>query len=96
MNQFILRHGLAVEGGDLDYAHDFARSLTAAGRSQLHQIAAALRVMALRFDAIWSSPLVRARQTAGIVAMALKIKTEPVLADELKPSGDIEKLRAYP
>jgi phosphohistidine phosphatase len=92
MNLFLLRHGRAVEGGGLDSAHDFARPLTAAGRSQLRQIAATLRVMALRFDVIWSSPLVRAQETAGIVAAALKIKTEPVLADELKPSGDIKKL----
>ena len=88
MNLFLLRHGLAVEGGGLDYAHDCARPLTLAGRSQLHQIAAALRVMALRFDVILSSPLVRAQETAGVVAAALKIKTEPVEVDELKPSGD--------
>jgi phosphohistidine phosphatase len=92
MNLFLLRHGLAVKGGGLDYAHDFARPLTLAGRSQLHQIAAALRVMALRFDVILSSPLVRAQETAGIVAAALKIKTEPAPVDELKPAGDMKKL----
>ena len=92
MNLFLLRHGLAVEGGDLDYAHDFARPLTLAGRSQLHQIATALRLMALRFDVIFSSPLVRAQETAGIVAAALKIKTEPAPVDELKPDGDMKKL----
>jgi phosphohistidine phosphatase len=92
MNLFILRHGLAAERGDLGYTHDFARPLTPAGRSQLHQIAAALRAMALRFDAILSSPLVRAQETAGIVAAGLKIKTEPAPVDELKPAGDMKKL----
>ncbi len=92
MNLFLLRHGLAVERGEFDFASDSLRPLTAKGRRQLRQTGAALRRMKLDFDLIWSSPLVRARQTAEIVAADLKLKKRLAFADELKPGGDLTKL----
>ena len=90
MNLFLLRHGIAVERGDLDYQNDAARPLTPKGRRQLRQVAAAVRALELRFDAVWSSPLVRARQTGEI--MSRKFKAGLVFAGELKPGGDPRKL----
>jgi phosphohistidine phosphatase len=92
MNLFLLRHGIAVERGDLDFANDDARPLTPKGKRQLRQAAAALRALELRFDAILSSPLVRARQTAEIVAAELKLQKRLAFADELKPGGSAKKL----
>jgi len=92
MKLFLLRHGIAVERGDLDFANDAERPLTPKGKRQLRQAAAALRALELRFDAILSSPLVRARQTAEIVAAELKSKRRPAFADELKPGGSAKKL----
>jgi len=92
MNLYLLRHGLAVEREEFDYANDAARPLTPKGKKQLRTAAAALGAMGLGFDAMLSSPLVRARQTAEIIATELKLKNQPVLADELKPGGTAKKL----
>ncbi len=51
-----------------------------------------MRAMELRFDVILSSPLVRARQTAEIVAADLKLAKRLVFADALKPGGDAKKI----
>ncbi len=92
MNLYFLRHGIAVERGAPGFETDASRQLTPKGRRQLHKVTAAIRVMNVRFDMILSSPLVRARQTAEIVATDLKLKKRLVLADELKPGGDAKKL----
>jgi len=92
MNLFCLRHGLAVEREEFDFANDHLRPLTPKGKRQLPKIAAAMCAMELRFDVILSSPLVRARQTAEIVAADLKLQKQLVFADELKPGGDAKKL----
>jgi phosphohistidine phosphatase len=92
MNLFVLRHGIAVEPGAPGVASDAERPLIPKGRRQLHQITAAMRDLALRFDVILSSPLVRARQTAEIVAADLKLKQRLTLATELKPGGNAKKL----
>jgi phosphohistidine phosphatase len=92
MNLFLLRHGVAVERDELDYAGDAARPLTPKGKRQLRAVAAALRAMGLCFDVILPSPLVRARQTTEIIAAELKSQKRLVFADELKPGGDAKKL----
>ena len=92
MNLFLLRHGVAVERDEFDYAGDAARPLTPKGKKQLRTVAAALRALGLCFDVILSSPLVRARQTAEIIAVELKLQKHLVFADELKPGGDAKKL----
>ena len=92
MNLYFLRHGLAVEGDAFNYASDAARRLTPKGKKNLRAVAAALRAMEPRLDMIWSSPLMRARQTAEIIAAKLKLKKRLALADELKPGGAAKKL----
>ena len=92
MNVFFLRHGLAVELDEFDYANDAARPLTPKGNKQLRTVATALHAMELRPDLIWSSPLVRARQTAEIIAEELKLKKSLAYVEELKPGGDEKKL----
>ena len=92
MNLFLLRHGIAVERAEFDFASDGLRPLTAKGRQQLRQTCIALRKMKLNFDLILSSPLVRAAQTAEIVAVDLKLKKRLFFADELKPGGSPKKL----
>ena len=98
MHLFLLRHGLAVEPGTAGFETDASRPLTPNGKRQLVKVAKAMRRMELSFDVIWSSPLVRARQTAEIVAKELKATKQLKLVDELSPGGDavklIKKLRA--
>jgi len=92
MDFFLLRHGIAVEREGFGSASDGLRPLTAKGRRQLRQTCGALRKLKLEFELIWSSPLVRARQTAEIVATELKLKKRLAFADELKPGGSPKKL----
>jgi len=92
MELFLLRHGLAAERGTPGFANDADRPLTPQGRRQLRKIAAAMRQMELSFDAILSSPFLRARQTAEIVGKELKLKKRLAFADELQPGGNEKKL----
>ena len=92
MNLFLLRHGLAVEREEMDFDGDDARPLTPKGRRQLRKVAAAMRALKLDLNVIFSSPLVRAQQTAEIVVKQLKFKRKAVLTYELRPGGSAEKL----
>jgi phosphohistidine phosphatase len=67
MTLYVLRHGPAENepppGGD-----DGARRLTARGREKVREAAAGMRALGLTFDAILTSPLPRAAETAELVA----------------------------
>jgi phosphohistidine phosphatase len=92
MNLYILRHGIAVEPGTAAYAKDADRPLTPKGERKLGQIAEALEDLGISFDLILSSPFLRARQTAELVAEALKNRKQLSLSDELTPHGNPKKL----
>lgn len=62
MKLYFLRHSEALDGAD-----DAARPLSPHGRKQAACIGEFLRAADVEFDAAYSSPLVRARQTAEIV-----------------------------
>lgn len=65
---YVLRHGIAEDapvGGD-----DGARKLTDRGRDKVSRAAAGMRAAGLKFDAILTSPLARATETAEAVAAA--------------------------
>jgi phosphohistidine phosphatase len=86
MKLVIIRHGIAVE---LDESakgkmSDAERPLTKPGRKKMHDGARGLTRVVDRIDVLASSPLLRAQQTAAIVAEAfggMKVAT----VDELKP-----------
>ena len=92
MKIHVLRHGIAVVRDDLDVKNDSARQLTARGKRQLRQTAAAMKKMGLRFDLILSSPYLRAKQTAEIVAESLKLKKQLKFSDALAPDGSPKNL----
>jgi phosphohistidine phosphatase len=103
MNIFILRHGIAVERGTEGFEKDSERPLTDKGKRQLRKSAAAMKRLKLRFDLILSSPYVRARQTAEIVADELKLKKHLKLSDALKSEnhpetmiGEMSRLKPKP
>jgi len=62
MKLYFLRHADAVDGAD-----DAARALSEHGRTQSSEIGRFLKHAGVEFDAAYSSPLVRAKQTAEIV-----------------------------
>ncbi len=92
MHLYILRHGIAVEPGTAAYAHDSDRPLTPEGKRKLRKIARALKTMDISFDWILSSPFLRARQTAEIIADVLDSRRRLELTDSLIPSGDPAQL----
>jgi phosphohistidine phosphatase len=94
MNIFILRHGIAADRGTEAFERDSERPLTGKGKRQLRRSAEAMKRMKLRFDLILSSPYVRARQTAEIVAEELKSKKRLKLSDTLKSENDPEAMIA--
>jgi phosphohistidine phosphatase len=69
MRLLLLRHGIAAPLGK-GIARDEDRPLTALGVRQLRQVAAGLVKLVPRPRAILTSPLLRARQTADILAHA--------------------------
>jgi phosphohistidine phosphatase len=92
MKIHVLRHGIAAMRDDLDIENDSGRPLTPKGKRQLRQIAGAMTKMGLRFDLILSSPYLRAKQTAEIVAKSLKLEKRLKFSDALAPDGSLENL----
>jgi phosphohistidine phosphatase len=92
MNLYLLRHGIAVDPSAPDFAKDAERPLTPKGRRRLLQIAKAMGVLKISLDVILSSPYVRAKQTAEIVAKELKRRKKLKFSDELTPGGNPKSL----
>lgn len=92
MNLCLMRHGLAVERGARGFEDDAHRPLTPKGRRLLRKISAAFHALEPDFDVILFSPLVRAHQTAEIVAKQLKLQNRLVISTELSPDGSVKKL----
>jgi phosphohistidine phosphatase len=74
MDLYILRHAIAAERNTKGRDTDFERALTQEGEEKLRRVARAMRNLELSFDLILSSPYVRARQTAELVATALALR----------------------
>jgi phosphohistidine phosphatase len=98
MDLFFMRHAAAEprEG----YAHDHQRPLTAPGREQQRRVAQALCPILQPLHHLLSSPLVRARQTADIVAEALAfpgpIEETAVLGADCTVGALVDLLQGYP
>ncbi len=71
MELYLLRHGEAGES-----PRDEDRELTPRGHEQARAVAAGIAWLGLEFDAILTSPLPRARQTAEPVARTLKARLD--------------------
>jgi phosphohistidine phosphatase len=94
MRLLFLRHGIAEDAGP--GRPDLARALTAEGRELMIAAAAGMRSLAVQPDAILTSPLVRARQTAEIVAEALGLQ-DRLREDDRLPGcelGDLQDIVA--
>ena len=68
MELYLMRHGIAADRADGRWSRDSERPLTEEGIAKMREIAKGLSAAGVAFDTIISSPLVRARETAGIVA----------------------------
>jgi phosphohistidine phosphatase len=84
---YLVRHAEAAPGEP-----DDVRPLTSAGRAAARDLAARLAADGLRPDAVLSSPLLRARETAAELARALDSELET--NERLAPGADADALRA--
>ncbi len=75
MKIYFLRHGVAVEPEDWK-GNDYDRPLTDDGRERMRREAKAIRKLELKLDAILTSPLLRAKETADIVARELRMPSK--------------------
>ncbi|HKY09286.1 MAG TPA: phosphohistidine phosphatase SixA [Candidatus Binatia bacterium] len=92
MNLYLMRHGIALSANDASVASDEERPLSAKGAKRLRRAAKGMRRLGLSFDALLTSPLTRARQTADIVAAALAAETLVEEIPDLSPEGTVEHL----
>ena len=83
---YLIRHGVAAERGDA-WPEDAKRPLTDRGVRRLRKAAAALSALGVSFDVLLSSPLVRARQTAEILAEGLEPHPPVELSEALSPGA---------
>lgn len=85
MNLYLFRHSLAVPLGEKSIATDEERFLSKDGRTLAARAGRGMRALELEFDAILHSPLVRARETAEIVADQLDARKRLRVCDALRP-----------
>jgi len=92
MELYILRHAIAelltasVRGGDS------GRQLTAEGAGKMRRAARGMKAAKMSFDLILSSPYVRAKQTAEIVANVFGLEKRVELLPALTPEGNPKEL----
>ncbi|HET7619715.1 MAG TPA: phosphohistidine phosphatase SixA [Vicinamibacterales bacterium] len=83
---YLIRHAVAANRGDR-WPDDAKRPLTPGGMAKMRKAAKGLVKLGVEIDEILSSPLVRARQTADIVAEMLKAVPPISVCDALAPAG---------
>ena len=83
---YLIRHGIAEERGEA-WPDDTKRPLTDQGMSRLRRSARGLPALGVSIDVVLTSPLVRTRQTAEIVAAAFSPRPSIVNVEALAPGG---------
>jgi len=95
MNLYVVRHAIAAERGTPGYEDDSRRPLTSRGREKMVGIARGLGLLDANVDVILSSPYVRARETAEILAEGLGFRVDSIAFSEaLLPMADPAELLA--
>ncbi|MGE5245234.1 MAG: phosphohistidine phosphatase SixA [Betaproteobacteria bacterium] len=88
---YLIRHGLAEDRGEA-WPDDEKRPLTSHGVARLKKEARGLARLGVQFDVILTSPLVRTRQTAEVVAAAFDPRPPVVTSDGLSPDAPAQAL----
>lgn len=97
MDLFFMRHGVAEPAGY--HGDDAQRPLTEQGRHDQRRVARGLASLLEPLDHLLSSPLLRARQTADIVADVLqfggRIEETSILAQDCSIGAVLDQLQTY-
>src|SRR5262249_1023716 len=95
MDVYVIRHGIAHELGEKNEFMDEKRTLTSDGRAKMREAARGMARLGIALDLMLTSPLVRAAETAEIVADALGLKKNDIRpAASLSPGSAPETLFA--
>jgi phosphohistidine phosphatase len=89
---YLVRHAEAIERSGT--TPDAFRYLTTKGRLAFREIARRVRKAGIAPAVIFTSPLLRAVQTAEILAERLKHEGQVVVTRELSPGFDLQALRS--
>src|SRR4029450_1655168 len=81
---YLVRHAIAAERGD-DWPDDSKRPLTERGISRFKESVGGLKALEATIDEIFPSPLVRARQTADLLAAGIEGRPTVKVLDILAP-----------
>jgi phosphohistidine phosphatase len=81
---YIVRHAIAAERGS-EWPDDTKRPLTEEGIGRFKSAVKGLRRLGVELDEIFTSPLVRARQTAELLAAGVEGKPPVKVLDALAP-----------
>lgn len=92
MELYLIRHGVAADRGPA-FPDDRRRPLTSEGVARLRAEARALAALGVRLDRILTSPLVRTRQTADIVAAAFPLPVPLTETTALAIDGSPDEVR---
>jgi phosphohistidine phosphatase len=90
LSLYLVRHGIAAERGEA-YPNDDVRPLTPDGMTKFRQAVKGLARLGISVDIVLTSPLLRARQTAEILAKGLGI-AKIVDVDALRPGARFDRL----
>lgn len=82
---YLMRHGIAVDLGEAGVLKDADRPLSVDGRTKLKQAALGIQELDLKFNVILTSPLLRCRQTAEVVAETLDLQHKVKICESLAP-----------
>lgn len=91
MDCVLLRHGIAVERDEWE-GPDADRPLTERGAKRVAQVAAGLKQLDVQPTHVFSSPLIRAIETAKIAHDSLRVRPEVKIVDELLPDAPPKRL----
>jgi phosphohistidine phosphatase len=92
---YVMRHGLAVARGSVRFSDDAQRPLVPEGKEKMREIAEGLKRIGFEVDWIVTSPLVRAAETAGIIAESLASSVPVDVCEAMRPGGSPEDVIVF-
>lgn len=89
MQLYIVRHGIAIDREDPKCPAEAERYLTEEGVERTQQVAEAVAALGIHADLLFSSPYLRAMQTAAIFASELEYPKQKIRrTDSLLPGAE--------
>ncbi len=83
---YLVRHAIAAERGE-DWPDDDKRPLTERGIARFKEAVSGLEALDAEIDEVFTSPLVRAKQTADLLAAGAQGKPSVKILDALSPGA---------